>query len=303
MRLPESVDLPVEVHTLRPLDPKDYLGRRAQIADCSRLVHEPLIIAEPGLLPKVRIVYLHLRPYVNLDDLVKQLRRIDYGAPARVGGVAAVPESQQRVFGYMPRKVGHRDFCGATALATDHARVHTALERAAGVCEHFYRLTNPRLYEEHLRQTRNNVLAQYHLANGVFTSGIVNKDNPLPYHFDTGNYEEVWSAMFVFKSAGYSGGYLAVPQLDMAFALPDHSLFMFDGQGLVHGVTPVLRVPRHRLGLAATYRYSVVYYSLRQMWACKTIREEADNARRIRTEREDRRAGFGGPQTTQEAQQ
>lgn len=291
MGLPEQVNIPVEVVVPRRLDIKQYLGNRAALADCSRIVRDPLILMEPGLEPVVKVVYLHLGKYgVDLSALVHQLRRINYGAPARVGGVAAVPGSQIRVFGYMPRKTGHRDFCTTTALAWEDDEAHHAVVEAARTCEHFYRMTNPKLYEAHLRQTQNNVLAQYHLANGVFTSGIINKDNPLPYHYDTGNYAKVWSAMYVFKSPGYEGGYLAVPQYDMAFELPDHSLFMFDGQGLLHGVTPVL------VGAEAVYRYSVVYYSLQMMWHCKTTAEEAADARALRTEREDRRAGFGTPQ-------
>ena len=62
---------------------------------------------------------------------------------------------------------------------------------------------------------------------------------------------------------------------------------MFDGQGLVHGVTPV------EAGEDAVYRYSVVYYSLRMMWQCLTTWEEVERARVLKTKREQKRALAG----------
>lgn len=287
LQLPEQVDVPVETVVRRKLKPKDFLGRRAALSDCQRIVRDPIILQESGLRPTTKIVSLQLKDYgVDLDALTQQLARIEYGSLNRVGGTAAVAEPLQRVFGYMPRKTGHRDYCTASSLAWQDAEAHSALEQAAQVCEHFYRLTNPKLHTQHLRQSMNRVRAEYHLSNGIFTSGIVNRNNPLPYHYDTGNFASVWSAMLVFKSSGYEGGYLSVPEYDMAFELKDHSLFMFDGQGLIHGVTPVLP------GADAVYRYSIVYYSLRMMWKCLTTSEEVEMARVIRTDREQRRAGI-----------
>ena len=55
---------------------------------------------------------------------------------------------------------------------------------------------------------------------------------------------------------------------------------MFDGQGIMHGVTPITYES------PLSYRYSIVYYSLKQMWKCLTIDEELVRIRNKKTQRE-----------------
>lgn len=89
----------------------------------------------------------------------------------------------------------------------------------------------------------------------------------------------------VFKG-DVTGGGLNVPEYDIHFTLADHSLLMFDGQGLLHGVTPF------KLTKPGGYRYSIVYYSLRQMWNCLPPNAEVNRIRKLKTEREFKRAGL-----------
>ena len=89
--------------------------------------------------------------------------------------------------------------------------------------------------------------------------------------------------MFGFKQ-GISGGYLAVPEVGLGFEIGDRSLLLFDGQGLLHGVTPITKRSEN------AKRYSIVYYSLQQMWNCEAIGVELDRLRNKRTEIERRRA-------------
>ena len=85
--------------------------------------------------------------------------------------------------------------------------------------------------------------------------------------------------MVVFKG-GVSGGFLSLPEYRAGVELKDNSLFMFDGQSILHGVTPI---KKHNPN---SYRYSIVYYSLRQMWKCLTIDEEVIRIRQRKTKRE-----------------
>jgi hypothetical protein len=77
---------------------------------------------------------------------------------------------------------------------------------------------------------------------------------------------------------------LALPEYDLAVAVKHKSLFFFDGQGILHGVTPM------RLLRPQAKRYSLVYYSMRGMWKCEPLGAELARIRRKRTEREARRA-------------
>ena len=135
---------------------------------------------------------------------------------------------------------------------------------------------------KHAEVTGEKVLGEYKIPKTPFTSGIVNKDNQLKYHFDTGNFKEVYSAMLVLKR-DIAGGHLSIPEFDMGIELKNNSLFMFDGQGLLHGVTPIFKKT------ARAVRYSIVYYSMRQMWNCLPITDELIRIRKKKAERENNR--------------
>lgn len=45
----------------------------------------------------------------------------------------------------------------------------------------------------------NEILPEWRLKDQPFTSGIVNRSNPLPYHLDSGNLKGSMSAMVVMQ--------------------------------------------------------------------------------------------------------
>lgn len=258
------------------VDLKKYTFRTAEEADCTRIIDKPTIVKENG---EIKIVYAELDR--RLPDLVQALRTINYERNWRTGGLP----TNSRIFGYAPRSVIRKDFCSATSLAGQFPREHEIICARARVADRYYKKWNPDLHRVHLDTTSQNVKEEWHIDQSVFTSGIVNKNNPLRYHFDAGNFKNVWSAMMVFKS-DVTGGGLNVPEYNLHFKLRDHSILMFDGQGLLHGVTPF------QLLNPKGYRYSIVYYSLRQMWNCLPPEEELKRIRKLKTARELKRAGL-----------
>lgn len=260
--------------TKRDLPLEDYKQRFAQERDFSELIQESTTVTENG---KVMIVYLELGDALDSTALTNGLRSIKYDTGYRTLGL----KSTSRTLGFQPRLTIRRDYCTATRLATEQPDVHALVCDFAAQADAYYRQYNPDLHTQHEEKTKN-VLAEYTIKNSVFTSGIINKDNQLMYHFDKGNFDEVWSNMLVFKHR-ISGGYLAVPQYDIGFELKKNSLFMFDGQGLLHGVTPF---KKHG---PEAYRFSIVYYSLRQMWNCEPIDDELIRIRHKKAERERKR--------------
>jgi hypothetical protein len=260
----------------KTLDLKEYTYRVAKSDDCQTVVAEPAIIYEGD---RIKIVYCEMEE--NLLDLVQALKSVNYERSFRTGGLP----TNSRIFGYSPRSTLRKDFCSTTSLSTQFPKEHATICARAKVADKYYDRWNPTLHRDHEIITDHKVLPEWHLEDSVFTSGIVNKNNPLRYHFDTGNFKDVWSAMMVFKG-GVEGGGLNVPEYDIHFTLKDHSLLMFDGQGLLHGVTPF------KLTRPDGYRYSIVYYSLRQMWNCLPPKAEVDRIRKVKTEREFKRAGL-----------
>lgn len=257
----------------RALDLEQYKMRSAQEADYSSLITESTLIYEGD---KLMIAYVELD--MDCRDVVEALQSIKYQKNNRTGGLVTT----SRIFGFNPRNPLRKDFCSATLLAREQPEKHAVIAAYAAKVGEYYERLNPDLYSQHQQTTQEHVIGDYRIKESPFTSGIINKNNPLKYHFDTGNFADVWSGMLVFKR-DIEGGYLSVPQYDVGFELKHNSLLMFDGQGLLHGVTPIKRMSK------AAFRYSIVYYSLRQMWNCLPITDELLRIRKLRTEREQKR--------------
>jgi hypothetical protein len=245
----------------------DAYRRGALDSDFATLVTEPTWVYDEDE-QAVTIAYVPVPAEEDTAPLERVLRRLDIRRSDRMGGLL----SRSRTFGYHPRNGVRFNFCGPASLAADDAEAHALITRAAAVVARAYAAVNPALYARHVALARG-VRRAWRLMGTPFTSGIVNRDNPLAYHYDAGNFAGVWSAMLGFRR-DVAGGALAVPAYDVGFAIGDRSLLLFDGQGLLHGVTPFCRTSPHG------YRITVVYYSLDEMWRCLPPGEEAKRPRR-----------------------
>ena len=221
------------------------------------------------------IVYLEMDE--NLDPLAKALRGVRYEKSGRTGGLPTI----SRVFGYQPRVTIRRDFCAPASLNTEAPDTYRLIKHAAQSAARKYEQFNPATYQRHLVRARE--VEAYRIPGTPFTSGIINKNNQLRYHFDSGNIKDCWSAMFVFKKE-ITGGFLSCPEYDVGFELRNNSLLLFDGQSILHGVT------EFKLLTPNAYRISIVYYSLAGMWRCLSPEGELARIRKVKTEREKRRA-------------
>lgn len=257
----------------RELNLEDYKMRGAAESDYSQLIEESCLIYEGDTL---MIAYLELE--TPCDNIIAALHQVDYEKNVRTNGLPTT----SAILGYSPRNTIRKDFCASTRLATNQPDVHQVIVDYAELVSQEYQRVNPSLYEAHHSTTMQNVVGDYRVKETPFTSGIINKNNPLKYHFDTGNFKDVWSGMLVFKG-DIEGGFLSVPEYDMGFKLRNNSLLMFDGQGLLHGVTPIKKLK------PKAFRYSIVYYSLRQMWNCLPVDDELLRIRNLKTEREKKR--------------
>lgn len=252
----------------------EYKKRHAQTSDYSTLLTEPTIISdiETG---RISVVYIELDD--DCTQIVHALKSMEYDTNVRTDGMLTT----SKTIGYHPRNVVRRDFCTTARSLVEFPAEHALISKYAKQVATYYQQYNPELYETHQQMT-DKVLPEWKLEESIFTSGIVNKNNPLVYHFDTGNFKSVWSNMLVFKQ-DIEGGYLAVPEYDVGFELKNNSLLMFDGQSLLHGVTPIRKLKKD------AHRFSIVYYSLQKMWECLPPGEELDRIRKLRTQREEKR--------------
>lgn len=256
-----------------PINLADYKMRSAKEGDYHAFVNQSTLVYEGDTL---MIGYIELD--LDCSDIVQALLRIKYEKNFRSNGLPTT----SRIFGFSPRIAIRNDYCTATSLAKEAPRDHAIITDYAAKVAEYYQSLNPDLYDKHQTDTNNKVVGDYRVKDSPFTSGIINKNNPLKYHFDTGNFKDVWSCMLVFKR-DIEGGYLSVPQYGLGFELKHNSLFMFDGQSLLHGVTPI-----HK-NSTRSFRYSIVYYSLREMWNCLPITDELLRIQQKRIQREEKR--------------
>lgn len=252
--------------------------RNATIGDVSRLFTGNWLFYEAE---SERPVMAYLQIPDDCSSLIPQLHAIKWTVSNRNDGTA----TKAKTAGWLERNpVRQRDFCRLAGLASENPAAHSAvLSYAANATEHYRRL-NPDLYGEHMAAAES-LLEEYRVFGTPFTSGIVNRDNVLAYHFDTGNIRNMWSLMLGFKhnigaDANGDAGYLVIPEYDLALAIEDNTLSGFDGQVALHGVTPFRKLA------SDAYRYTIVYYAKAGVWRCLTLDDEIARARQKRTEKE-----------------
>lgn len=259
----------------RKLNLADYKKRSAIESDFEIFINESCTIRIDG---KIEVVYIE-NVEEDLKSIFEAIQNIKYAKSTRTSGLI----STSRIFGYAPKNVTRNQPCRITTLAYEFPRQHSIVEKTAEIAKKYYEMYNPKKAEEHMKLTDEKILPQYKISNTMYTSGIINENNPLKYHFDAGNFVDTWSAMFAFRK-NTQGGYLSIPELNCGIEIRNNSLLLFDGQSLLHGVTPIKKLSKD------AKRYTIVYYSLKQMWNCKPIDEEIVEMRNRRNDIEKRKS-------------
>lgn len=259
----------------KELNLSDYIKRSALPVDFKKLIKKDCLVVENGA-PK--ILYATL-PKDITEKLRQSCKNIKYEKGTRTTGL----KSESKIFGYNPRNVIRKDFCSATSLAYESPEANKTICDFGFVLAELYKKYFPEIYAAHSNIVEKRILKEWQIDGTPFTSGIVNKNNPLKYHFDAGNIKNVLSNMVVFKHH-IEGGFLSCPEYEIGFEVADNTVILFDGQKILHGVTPIKKLSE------SAYRYSIVYYTLQQMWNCLTITDEIARAQTVRTKRENNRA-------------
>ena len=254
----------------REINYKDYIKRSAKSSDFSKLITDPTLLKEND---EIIGVYGVLKD--PPEELLRAILNTHIGKNKRTAGL----RTQSRIFGYMPREVIRKDYCSSTSLAFEQPEEHATICNFATKLVEYYKAYCPEVYTKHLAIVNGKVLKDWTIESTPFTSGIINKNNPLKYHFDKGNFANVYSNMVCLRK-DTEGGYLSIPEYDIGIEIANNSILFFDGQKILHGVTPIT------YSTPKAYRFTLVYYSLKQMWNCEPINTEIARIRNRKTERE-----------------
>jgi hypothetical protein len=264
------------------LNVKEYKSRFAIEADASINIKEDTLLVEDG---NPILLYKKI-DWCDTDAIRNCCMGVKYCTDTRLPkkGEKGIT-TRSAIFGYRPRIPLRQDFCSATSMANVNPSEHKIITQFASELTEVYKEYFPDtflLHEEKMKTIKD----EWRIENSVFTSGIINKNNPLQYHHDTGNFKGVLSNMIAFKN-GVAGGRLVLPEYDIKLEISDNTLTIFDGQSIVHGVTPIIKYKPD------AYRYTIVYYSLEQMWKCDTVKDEVLRIRKLKKERELKRLEHG----------
>ncbi len=251
------------------LDFTDYIKRPATEGDFEKLIKEDAIIYDINYPEKPLLLYFHFKD--DTSGVRQAVQDIPYETSKRSGGLVTT----SRIFGFDPATGIRKFWCASTALARNNPREHQIIVDFGEQIAKIYKQYLPDTYVSHEQITFDKVKPNWRLTNTPFTSGIINKNNQLNYHFDSGNFKDVYSNMIVFKN-NTSGGYLSLPEFNIGLQCADNTVVMFDGQKMLHGVTPINHYPGN------AYRYSIVFYSLASFWKCDDITEEIAKVRNRR---------------------
>ena len=257
----------------KKIEKKDYIRRTAHLSDVTKHIKQDVII-----YCEDKPILLYKKLQTPTERVRGAVQKIKYASGKRVRGL----KSQSAVFGYKPRQENRADYCSATAMAKNSPSEHYIISGFAKEIQTDYKEHFPETFEQHTETVKEKIKKEWVIKDSVFTSGIVNKNNQLNYHFDSGNFKGVYSNMIVFKG-DVKGGHLVIPEIDVSIEVADNTVTIFDGQDLLHGVSPITYLHKH------SYRYSIVYYSLQRMWQCMEVEEEIDRIRKIKMQREIKR--------------
>lgn len=261
----------VFVSKVKDFDHRKFVKRSAVESDCKQLITGDTVLVDKDT-KEVLVIYKLLGETELHKQVFDSLKKIKYYESMRASGL----KSRSRIFGFTPRlrlKLSDQT-CRVASLAKDDPKVHKYICDYARYINSVYDENNPKLYEQHKELTEK-VLKDYVIPETLFTSGIINYNNPLKYHFDSGNFKNVNSAMIAFKQ-NTGGGHLCLPEYDVKLAIENTSVSLFDGQNLLHGVTPIKEAAED------SYRFTIVFYSLVGMWQCLPLSEEIADARKSR---------------------
>lgn len=195
---------------------KDFVKRTALGGDIENVIKESCVITTGG---KIKVIYLDLDE-VGLDckDITEAVKTIKYEQTERSGGL----KTTSRIFGFAPRNTLRKDFCSSTSLARQNPKENKIICDYAEKISEVYLNIDPETYGKH-SDLADKTLPEWRIKRSLFTSGIVNKNNPLKYHFDSGNFTDVYSCMLGFKY-NVDGGYLAMPAYNLALEIKNNSL-------------------------------------------------------------------------------
>lgn len=195
-------------------------------------------------------------------ELLGAYRRAALAYPPHTTVRGAGIRNESRTFGYVARNgILRRTACRVCGGSIDAPLEHALLAGTAGTLFGLLSELVPEQAEHDAALVLPEVSHEWRMhPDAPWTSGVLNFTSPLPYHFDRNNFD-AWSAMVVLRR-NISGGHLSIPEFGLVVECRDGDVVMFNGNRLLHGVTPMRKTKPDG------YRLTAVYYPVKRMANC-----------------------------------
>lgn len=174
-------------------------------------------------------------------------------------------------FGFKPMRTVFQQPASASKFNSDYPKEYKKIASLGAEMMGLYKRYSEENYNRQIEMI-SEVDEQWKIPGTFFTQGVINDSVNFSYHYDRGNFKNCWSCMAVFRE-DVDGGELVIPGIKTALAIKDHNYVFFDGQSLLHGVTPIKKTSQYGR------RFSIVFYALEAMKNCGTYEEEIAKAR------------------------
>jgi hypothetical protein len=257
----------------RKLDPDGFIGRYADDSDCKTRIDFDAKVYLDG---ELSMVHLH-DIGIDLEPFYKELSSFKKWTSSTRTTKRSSLKSTSKTFGYLPRNPLRGQPCNPSVLCKQSPELWSKLMSISELVSDIYKKENDKLWSKHNSLANEKLKTNYRISKTPFTTGIINKSSRLQYHFDAGNFADVWSAMLCVSN-GIHGGDLCLPELNTRVEISNGSLTFFNGQGLIHGVSKFKRTREN------AERYTIVWYSLVRLWQCLAQKDEVNlmNERQVK---------------------
>jgi hypothetical protein len=241
--------------------------------DCDYIIKKDTIIYENDNIIMVYKVLDESKTY-GLKEIIKNIK---YSKSARSNGTP----TQSAIFGSLPRVPNRNNYCRITVDTKNQKKYANYILKYTEIINDIYKNLLPDQHSLNLEIVKQNVVKDYIISDTPFTTVNFNVNHAIKYHVDAGNFKNVFSNVLIIKE-GVIGGHLICPEYNIGFEQSDGALILFDGQSIIHGVTPIKQIQENG------YRSSCVFYSLATMKNCYPYDEELQRAKKLRNEIESR---------------
>lgn len=234
-----------------------------------KIIDEPTTI----LAPNGKAVAYYMEMPKNIYKVAKKVALST--KPVKSGRTSGIPQLST-VYGFIPRNPIRDDYCHITNQSKkEKDNFCLSLELNLMVAEFYKKLDMP-MYYNAMEHVSAQILEDYRLVKTPWTNCNVNMNQVIKYHKDSGNIKSDFSNVIIIKD-GVKGGYLACPEIGLTFAQEDGFMVFFDGQSILHGVTPCTFMNKD------SYRCSIVLYTLENLRLCYPYEQELGRVQYVKS--------------------